>query len=60
MATFTDRLVELRDLIPFGQVGIEVVLSSESIETTELTTCSEAEHDGEFNDPLIGYRQCSW
>ena len=35
-APFADRLIELRDLIPFGEIWIEVVFARKAVKAADL------------------------
>jgi hypothetical protein len=56
VATLTDRLVELGDLIALGQVGIKVMFASEPIEVSDLAACGKTDHDCELYGFPVGNR----
>src|SRR5690606_5672210 len=51
------RLVELRDLVALGQVGIEVVLARENAGLVHLATERQRRARGQGDGPLVGHRQ---
>src|SRR5215217_833456 len=60
VASRTDRLVELGDLVPLRKVGIEVVLPGEDSAVCDLAVEREPGHHPELDGLLVGDGQGPW
>ena len=56
MASKADRQLELADLIPLWQVGIEVVLSGKDVRGANAAVGGKPRHDGKLYNLTIQYR----
>src|SRR5580692_5837105 len=49
----------LRDLVSFGEIGVEIILSGKIIVPLNLAMAGQPHFDGEFHRFFIQFRQCT-
>ena len=60
VATDTERLIILGDLVSLGEIWVEVVLTVKLADLSNRTMESKSEQNGVFNRFLVGDWECSW
>jgi hypothetical protein len=59
VTSLADRLIELRYLVPFREIGIEVVLARKAIKAADFAVRRDSKHDSELYGAFVRNRERS-